>query len=352
MKQKLVKNSMEAIVLAGGFGTRLRPLTYTRAKSLLPILNKPMVVHILETLPEDVDKIILAVNYKKNQIEKYFKENDFGKEIIINHESKPLGTGGATKFAQKHITGSFLVINSDIICSLNLDDMIKFHKKKKAVSTISLWPVENVSEFGVVDIKNDGKIVKFVEKPKPEDAPSEFINAGAYYLEPEVLDYIETSRLVSMEKEIFPQIIRDTGRFFGYKFEGYWMDIGRISSYIDVHGFLMKRLKINNYRGENCEINGIMKQSCIGNNVHIGKNSKLESTIVYDNAKIGENANLSYCVIGENCKIGNFSNLRNSVIGGNETIEEKTVLDNKAVWTQPIPKGYPDKQIGNPIENN
>ena len=235
---------MEAIILSGGFGTRLRPMTYTRAKSLLPILNKPMIVHLLETLPNEVDTIILAVNYRKDQIERYFKEHDFGKNIIVNDEPKPLGTGGATKFAEKHITGRFLVLNSDVICSLSLKDMIKFHRKNNAMATISLWPVENVSEFGVADVKENGNIIGFVEKPKPEDAPSEFINAGAYCLEPKVLEYIDTNRLVSMEKEIFPRIIEDTGRFFGYKFEGYWMDIGRISSYIDVQRFLMKKIKL------------------------------------------------------------------------------------------------------------
>ena len=341
---------MEAIILAGGFGTRLRPLTYSRAKSLLPILNKPMIVHVIETLPDEVNKVILAVNYRKNEIEKYFKENDFAKKIIVNDEPKPLGTGGATKFAKKHITGRFLVINSDVICSLKLGDMIKFHTKKKAMATISLWPVENVSEFGVADVKNNGNIVGFVEKPKPEDAPSEFINAGAYCLEPEVLDYIDTGRLVSMEKEIFPQIIKDTGRFFGFKFEGYWMDIGRISSYIDVHKFLLKKNNIDFYKGENCEINGVLKGSCIGDSVYIGKNSKLDSTIVYDNAVIGEEVNLTNCVIGEKCRIGSFSDLSNSVLGDNEVIDEQTIIDNKAIWSQPIPKGYPDKQIGNPIE--
>ena len=341
---------MEAIILAGGFGTRLRPLTYTRAKSLLPILNKPMIIHILETLPSKIDKVILAVNYKKNQIEKYFKENYHGPKIIVNDEPKPLGTGGATKFAEKHITGRFLVLNSDIICSLNLNDMIKFHTKNKAVSTISLWPVENVSEFGVADVKDNGNIVGFVEKPKPEDAPSEFINAGAYCLEPEILDYIEPGRLVSMEKEIFPQIIKDTGRFFGFKFRGYWMDIGRISSYIDVHKFLMKKDKILNYQGKNCKINGILKESCLGDNVYIGKDSKLDSTIVYNNAIISENVNLNNCVVGENCKIGSYSDIRDTVLGDNEKVDEQTIMDNKAVWSQPIPKGYPDKQIGNPIE--
>ena len=341
---------MEAIILAGGFGTRLRPLTYTRAKALLPILNKPMIVHLLETLPDEVTKVILAVNYRKDQIEKYFKENDCGKEIIVNDERKPLGTGGATKFAEKHITGRFLVLNSDIICSLNLSDMIRFHVKNNAMSTISLWPVDNVSEFGVADVKENGNIIGFVEKPKPEDAPSEFINAGAYLLEPEVLDYIETGRLVSIEKEIFPQIIKDTARFFGFKFEGFWMDIGRINSYLEINRFLLKRNKIDICKGENCEINGILKESCIGNNVVIGNNSNLDSSIVYNNVVIGENVNLKSCVVGENCQIRKSSVLKNSVLGDNEIIDEQTLLDNKIIWSQPIPKDYPDKQIGNVIE--
>ena len=341
---------MEAIILSGGFGTRLRPLTYTRAKSLLPILNKPMIVHIIETLPKTVDKIILAVNYRKDQIENYFNENNFGREIIVNDEPKPLGTGGATKFAEKHITGRFLVLNSDIICSLNLKDMINFHNKNNAIATISLWPVENVSEFGVADVKENGNIVGFVEKPKPEDAPSEFINAGAYCLEPDVLDYIDTNRLVSMEKEIFPQIIEDTKRFFGFKFTGYWMDIGRISSYIEVQRFLLNKKKIDFFQGRNCKIYGKLNESCIGDNVIIGKGSKLDSVVVYNNSTIGENVNLNYCVVGENCKISDFSKIKNSVIGDNEELSEETVLDNKAIWSQPIPEGYPDRQIGNVIE--
>jgi mannose-1-phosphate guanylyltransferase len=341
---------MEAIILAGGFGTRLKPLTYTRAKSLLPILNKPMISHLIESLPDEVDKIVLAVNYRKEQIENYFRKNDHGREIIVNDEPKPLGTGGATKFAEKHITGRFFVLNSDIICSIDLDKMIKFHEKNNSVSTISLWPVENVSEFGVADVKENGNIVGFVEKPKPKDAPSNFINAGAYILEPVVLEYIKTGRLVSMEKEIFPQIISDTGRFYGFKFEGYWMDIGRISSYIKIHKFLLNRKKIKFFNGKNCTINGKLFESCIGDNVIIGNNSKIESSVVYDNAVISQGAVLKNCVVGENCQVGKESKLIGCVLGDNESINEKSALRDEIIWTQPKPEGYPDKQIGNIIK--
>jgi mannose-1-phosphate guanylyltransferase len=340
---------MEAIILAGGFGTRLRPLTYNRAKSLLPILNKPMITYLIDSLPKKVEKVILAVNYRKKQIEEFLEKNDFNKEFIVNDEPKPLGTGGAVKFAEKHITGDFFVLNSDIICSLNLDEMIKYHTNNKAVSTISLWPVENVSEFGVADVEKDGNIIGFVEKPKPEDAPSNFINAGAYLLDTRILDYIDTGRLVSMEKEIFPLIINDTGKFFGFKFKGYWMDIGRISSYINVHKFLLAKKKIDNFLDKQCEIHGILKESCLGSNVYIGENSKLDTTIVYQNTKINKNVVMRDCIVGENCIIGDNSEIQNSVIGDNEIISRDSTINSEIIWTQPLPEGYPNKQVGNVI---
>ncbi len=341
---------MEAIILAGGFGTRLRPLTYTRAKPLLPILNKPMISHIIESLPQEIDKIILAVNYRKDQIEKYLKEKEYEIDIIVNDEPKPLGTGGAVKFAEKHITGRFLVLNSDIICSIDLAKMINFHKKKNAVSTISLWPVENVSEFGVADVKGEGKIVGFVEKPSSEEAPSDLINAGAYCLEPMILDYIETGKLVSMEQKIFPQIIKDTDRFYGFKFSGYWMDIGRISSYLDIHKFLLDKKNIKNCIGENSEIKGNLKKTTLGKNVYIGNNCKVEKAVIFDNAKIEDNTNLNNCVIGENTLVKKSSNIKDSAVGDNEKINENTNIENEIIWTQPKPKDYPDKQIGNILE--
>jgi mannose-1-phosphate guanylyltransferase len=340
---------MEAIILAGGFGTRLRPFTFTRAKSLLPILNEPMIAHLIKTLPKKVDTVVLAVNYRREQIEEYFCSHDFGRTIIVNEEPEPLGTGGAVKFAEKHIVGNFFVLNADIICSLNLGEMLRFHERKKAVATISLWPVENVSEFGVVDIRNDGAITKFVEKPKAEDAPSDLINAGAYLLEPQVLNYIESGKLVSMEKEIFPQIIQNTGRFFGYKFQGHWIDVGRISSYLSVHRLLLEKQKKPFIQGEQCKVHGKLQLSCIGNKVTVGKNTSIDSSVLFDEVVVGENVSLNHCVIGQNVKIEDGVMLQNVAVGDNETIQQGTSLENTVVWNQPIPEGYPSKQIGNVI---
>ncbi len=339
---------MEAVILAGGFGTRLKPLTYTRAKPLLPVLNKPMISYLIEQLPKEVDKIILAVNYRKEQIEEFFEEHDFGKEIVVNEEPKPLGTGGATKFAEKHITGRFFVLNSDIISSLDMEEMLKFHKRNNGVVTISLWPVKNVSEFGVVEIKN-GRITKFVEKPKPEEAPSNLINAGAYLLEPEVLDYIEEGKLVSMEKEIFPRIIEDGKTFLGFEIKGYWVDVGRISSYLKVHKLLMERQGKENVFGEGCKVRGEVKGTCTGNNVFMEEGCVIKNSVLFNGVKVGKNVVIEESVIGEGCKIGSNSKLINVVVGDGEIIKEGSFIKNERIWTKPVPKGYPKKQVGNVV---
>jgi len=342
---------MQAIILAGGFGTRLRPLTYTRAKSLLPILNKPMISYIINALPNYVDEVILAANYRKDQLQRYFDENNFNKKIVINDEPKPLGTGGAVKNAEKYIDGTFLVMNSDIISSLDINKMIDFHKKRKATATISLWPVKNVSEFGVVRIEKNNEIKDFIEKPKPEEAPSNLINAGVYVLEPEILDYIETDRLVSMEKEIFPQIIRDKKLFLGFKFDGYWIDVGRISSYVNANMMILKQRKINLLVGNNVENRGKINLSSIGNNVSIGEDARIESSVIYNNVRIGKNAIIKNSVIGENVEIEEGAKIIDSAVGDDEKIEANAEIINLRVWNKPVPEGYPDKQVGNVIEN-
>ncbi|MDD5502894.1 MAG: NDP-sugar synthase [Candidatus Thermoplasmatota archaeon] len=340
---------MQAIILSGGYGTRLKPITYTRQKSLLPILNKPMVAHIIEKLPHEVNRVVLAANYRSDQLEEYFKNNDFGMDIIVSMEDTPLGTAGAVKNASQYIDDTFFVLNSDIISSIDLQALLDFHRETKGLGTISLWPVENVSEFGVVALEDDGKITKFVEKPKKEDAPSNLINAGAYCLEQEVLDYIEKGKMVSMEKEIFPRIIADDKGFHGLQFEGYWMDVGRPSSYIDAHKMLMDKKGVKMWQGEHCILSGRFIYSCIGNKAIIGS-SDLVDTIVYDEVTIGDDCRITSSIIGANCKIGADCVIENCVIGDREIIKPGTRLRDESVWTKPLPEGYPHQQIGNAVQ--
>ena len=341
---------MEAIILAGGFGTRLRPFTFTRAKSLLPILNKPMITYILQSLPPEVDTVILAVNYRRDQIQDTIDTMHLPQKVIVNQEPEPLGTGGAVKYAEHYLTSDrFFVLNADIIASISLEAMLKNHTTKKAEASISLWPVDNVSEYGVVKIDTTGKIGYFVEKPKPQDAPSNLINAGAYLLEHDVLDYIEPGRLISMEKEIFPRIIKETDRFYGFQFKGYWNDVGRITSYIDVNKLLLKHHHKPSLTGTNTNIHGKLTASVAGDNVTLEPDSTVESSIIFNDATIGTHSTIRRCVIGESARIGDHVTLEDVAVGDHETIAPNTRLTNTIVWTQPIPPGYPQKQIGNVI---
>lgn len=340
---------MEAILLAGGFGTRLKPLTYTRPKSLLPILNEPMLSYLLKQLPEDVDRVILAANYKREMLEKHFQKTDYRIEVIVNDEPFPMGTGGATKNAEKYISGTFLVLNSDIICSLDLTEMFAFHRNKKAKATISLWPAENVSEFGVVRLENDGRISTFVEKPKPEEAPSNLINAGAYCLEKEILDEIPSKKFVSIEKELFPKLIANNKPFYGYRFDGFWIDIGRVSNYIEANRMLLQHKNIGFMVGKETEINGEIEASCIGNNCRVEEGAYVRDSIVFDRVHIEKGAFVLSSVIGEGCDIGACSRVENCAVGDFHTISAGKKLIDMQIWEREVPKDYPEKQIGNVV---
>ena len=337
---------MQAIILTGGFGTRLAPLTFTRPKSLLPLLNKPLIHHVVDSLPLGTE-VILATNYKREAIEKYF--STLGIPIIINDEPKPLGTGGAVKFAQRYLQGTFLVLNGDIISSLNMRKFIKFHTDMKAAVSISLWPVENVEEFGVVDLKPNGRIVKFVEKPSREQAPSNLINAGAYCLDEKILDYINDNQFVSMERDIFPQVIIDGKRFCGYTFEGFWIDVGRPWSYLEAHWILMRRQNVENVMDPSCDIQGRVMGSCLGRNVTVGSKTRVFSSVVFEGAHIDKHSHVEECILGEGCQIGRNVRLVQSIVGDGEVIDDNRSLENVSVWTKPVPEGYPPGQIGNVV---
>ncbi|HEC82797.1 MAG TPA: NDP-sugar synthase, partial [Thermoplasmatales archaeon] len=237
---------------------------------------------------------------------------------------------------------------SDIISSINIRKFIQYHFKKKAFTTISLWPVKNVEEYGVVDLQPDGRILKFVEKPAREEAPSNLINAGAYCQEIEVLDYIKEGEFVSMEMEIFPKIIEEGKPFYGFTFDGFWIDVGRHASYIEVTKILLRKKSLRYLIGEST-IYGTLKESTVGDECIIGENSILKACIIYNRTKIGKNVCMENCIVADNCEIGDGVILKNVVIGEGEKIDKNCKIENKKIWTKPIPEGYPRKQIGNPL---
>ncbi len=229
---------MQAVILAGGLGTRLRPLTYTTPKPLLPIMNEPMVVRLINTLPGNVDKVVLAVSYMTDRLQAYFDAHDVGREVVLVEEKEPLGTGGAVKNVEKEIDDTFLVFNGDVISSIDLDGIVDFHKNKGGLGTISMWEVEDPTRFGIIGTDEDDRITRFFEKPKPEEVFSHWINAGVYILEPEVLDSMEPGTVISIEREIFPPLA-EKGSLYGFKFRGYWLDAGTPQAYLQSHRVLL-----------------------------------------------------------------------------------------------------------------
>lgn len=218
-----------AVVLAGGLGTRLRPLTETIPKPLLPIAGRPIVQWTLDLLHTYAfKKVVLAIGYKAEQIERHFGQRYKGMRLVYSVEKEALGTGGPLRLAQEHLGDTFLVINGDNVLEIDLNAMHKFHAKAGVLGTIALTEVEDPSPFGVVVLEGD-KIKTFVEKPSRENAPSRLINAGVYVLEPEILSYLPDGRC-SLEREVFQKIAPE-GKLAGFRFTGQWFPTDTIEKY-------------------------------------------------------------------------------------------------------------------------
>lgn len=337
---------MEVIILAGGLGTRLRPLTDTRAKPLLPVMNKPMIMHIIDELPDEVNKIILTVSYRKEDLETYFNENDVGKEVIIVDEPEPLGTGGAIKNTEKYIDGTFAVYNSDIISSMKLSNFIDFHRRRGGVGSISIWPVKDPSAFGLVNLDYQERILSFTEKVPIDQIEYKqdyyWINAGSYVLEPEVLDYMDEGKKISIERDVFPKLIDK--KLFGYKLDGYWYDSGTPDLYLQVHEKLLGLMsssgkgvtmgKNTNIEtgvallppvliGEGCKISHnaqVGPNVCLGNNISIDINAKISNAVIFDYTLIGAGFFAKNIIVGEGCRIEKGAKIPDGTVLGDGTV--------------------------------
>lgn len=324
---------MQAVILSGGFGTRMRPLTYTTPKPLLPIMNKPLIQHVVDALPEEVDEVVLAANYKINMLREYFEDVDMDKTVHVVDEPEPRGTGGAVKNVERYLDDTFFVINADIISSIDLADYLEFFRSRDAVGAISAWEVDNPEEFGIFDLDEEGRISQFQEKPDPGKAFSNTINAGHYILEPEVLDLIPEDEKVSMEREIFPQLIEKG--FYGYKFDGYWVDCGRPSSFLEANRVLLdeyyKEHAVRHYIGDRSAV-----ETKLGDYVTIGEDctigdSQIENSIIFDGVEIDDDCEIVDSIIGYDVIIEDDVILEGTVVSDELYIEAGT--------------GYVDKKL-------
>lgn len=315
---------MKAVVLAGGFATRLRPLSCTRPKVLFPIINKPLLEWTLEGLAKsNIDEVIMAVNYQTEIAMKQYKIQKFGVRITYSRDPlrKPLGTGGPVKKAEKRIghNDPFLVLNGDIFTDVNYREILGMHEEKDAIATIALYQVEDPSRYGVVELAEDNRIKRFIEKPRREDAPTNLINAGIYVFSPEIFKYIPERRTVSMEREVFPQLVKE-GRLYGYVHDGLWMDVGKPEDYLKINKILLdsiptqQELKIKGVKvnkpvvfDENVSLGEksvIGPYTVLGQNVTIGKNVFIHDSVILPETEVSDFASVEEAIIGEGVFIG------------------------------------------------
>ena len=318
---------MQAVIIAGGLGTRLRPLTFNRPKALVPLLNRAQILHILDGLPKSVDEVFVAVNYMYDRIREFFKEADVGRSVRVIEEPTPLGTGGAVKNVAPRLNGTFAVYNGDVIDSLDFSKFVAFHRKREAVATIALYEVPDPSAFGVVAM-NRSRITRFVEKPAPGEAPSRLINAGRYLFEPEVLDGIEPGRPVSMETEVFPTLTAKG--LHGFPFEGYWSDAGTLEGYLGATRTLLANggaavdPKANVSRAridgavlipEGCEVSGRFgPDAVLGSRCRV-ETSTVSNSVLLDGASIEAGAVVTGSIIGEDSSVGPEATVEGSIVG-------------------------------------
>src|SRR6186713_1184254 len=233
---------MKAILLAGGKGTRLRPLTIHTPKPIVPIFNRPFLhyqIDLLKQVPE-IDEVILSLNYQPRRIEEIFGDgSDIGISIRYIVEPAPLGTAGAVRYAGDNLTESVVVFNGDVLTQIDLAAVLALHRERKARATIVLTPVENPSAYGLVETDASGNIQRFLEKPKPEEITCNTINAGIYVLEPDTFDRIPKDTPWSIERSFFPSLIERGETFVAYVDRGYWIDIGTPEKYMQVHRDVM-----------------------------------------------------------------------------------------------------------------
>lgn len=317
---------VKAVIIAGGFGTRLRPLSCTRPKHLFPIAGKPLLDWTLEGLAKSgVNEIIFAVNHMSEAFVKRYKKSAYGMKIHYSHESKPLDTGGCVKNTEKIIghNSDFLLLNGDIVSNLDYARLMNQHTRNHGVATIALHRVNDPSRYGVVELAERDRIKRFVEKPPQGKAPSNLINAGIYALSPSIFDSISSGRRVSIEREVFPALAKDN-RLYGYEFDGLWIDVGEPSDFLRGNRVLLGSEFRNGQIAKSAKVESTAQ---ISNPVAIGAHAKIgdRSTIgphvtLGDHVAVGEAVHIEDSVVLSGTIISDFSSITGAIIGENVSI--------------------------------
>lgn len=304
---------MNAVILVGGLGTRLRPLSINTPKSMMPVVNIPFIEYVLRRLSRhNIKHIVMAISHLAQPIKNYIGDGSrFGVSITYTVEDTALGTAGAVKNAEQYLDDeAFVALNGDIFTDLDISAMVALHKRRKAKITIALIPVEDPTLYGLVETDDKGRITRFLEKPSREQITTNMINAGTYIMEADVLNSIPAQTMFSFEKEVFPPLLQKGEPIYAFPSSCYWMDIGTPQKYHQLNRDLLN--------GESNQFN-----FTANSRISSGKNSNIHRT-----AEITGPA-----VIGDNCTIGQKARLNGAVvIGSGSTIGDGAIVEDSVIW--------------------
>ncbi len=340
---------MKALILAGGKGTRLRPLTVYTPKPIVPVANRPFLVYQIEILAKaGIDDIVLSLSYQPDKIEQVLGDGaELGVRLTYVTEPSPRGTGGAYRFAAGSDTEPFVVLNGDILTNVDIASLVDFHRSNLSEATLCLAQVEDPSSFGLVELDDENKVLRFLEKPTmsgPAIPAVNTINAGIYVLEPSVLELIPEGENRSFEYDVFPKILEQDRAFFGYPLEeSYWLDIGNPMNYLKanldlidgrVEGFEIERSEISEIAtvadidkrsviAGGCVVKpGVrIQRSVIGPGVHLEERSTIEDSVIWAHTRVATAAEVKGSVIGKSCFIG-----RNSTVSSGSILGDKASI--------------------------
>ncbi len=352
---------MQAIVMAGGFGTRLRPLTNNMPKPVVPIVNTPILEHLMALLKNHkIDDVTVLLYYQADSIKNLLGDGSkYGMNIRYVKPDQDFGTAGAVKLAEEFIEDDFLVISGDVLTDFNLTDIHNFHIEKDSTATLSLFSAENPLQFGIVLTDNDGKIVRFLEKPSSSEVFSDTINTGIYYFKKEIFNHIPPGENFDFSKDLFPHLLQNNIPLYGFKSTGYWRDVGNLEEYIYANLEALRGdldyIKVKDENG-NCIDNSanisptaFIENSVIGKNVTVEAGANIKNSIIWDDVYIASKARILFDVIGKNCRIGENARVndfvfmgdnceigKNAFISSSIKIWDKKKIDNNAKVTRSL----------------
>ncbi len=335
---------MKSVIMAGGFGTRLRPLTYNVPKPMIPMANKPMMQHIVDLLREHgITDLVTLLHFQPELIESHFGDGaDFGVHMTYVGATEDYGTAGAVKNAEKYLDGPFLVISGDVLTDFDLGAAVAFHRERGADLTILLTRVENPLQYGVVITEPDGRISRFLEKPTWSEVFSDTVNTGIYLLEPSVLDLIPPRREFDFSKDLFPVMMREGRKLFGCVAPGYWRDVGDLLEYrlahqdilsgtvkVKIPGRKVEGLDKEIWLGSGTRVDftaGLWGAVLIGNNTRVEANARVTNSVIGDNCVVEEGAVVSDSILWNSVYIGRGAILKENVVGRGSEVRARARL--------------------------